>query len=1226
MKRALKGLGWGLLALLLAIALMLGWVVGTESGSRWALGRVPGLTLTGFEGRLGGHWQAERLVWQQDARRIEIEQPEMDWSPACLLRLTLCIESLTAGAVELVFPPTPEQQPPAEPFSLADIKLPLELRVGELAVGPVRFNGTEQLQRLRLVADWGEEGATLETLRLVRDDVELTLEGRLSTTGQWPLELQGTATLTAPEDQPWELDFAASGELRDQVALRVDSDGYFEGRLSGEVQPLAEHLPARLRLEGDDFKPLPTLPETLRLQDIELTLAGNLEQGYQVLGTTRLPAEGTPVDVALQGRVTASEATLALLEFAAGAERTVRLEGHVDWREALQAQAKLSWRDFAWATLYPDIAEPPVSLRTLDAEFEYDDGRYLGHFDLAGTGPAGDFTLQSPVSGDLEQVHFPDLRLQAGEGTASGSVSFGFAEAIEWKADLALAGLDPAYWIEALPGRLEGAVRSEGSLAGGLRGTASLDIDGTLRGQPAALHAEAEVRDTRWSLSALDLRVGDNRIQGDGHWGETVQARLELELARLGQLWPGLGGRLEGLVTATGTPEALSASARLDGTALAFGDTQVGSLALQAGLDEGERGSLNLSAGELRAAGRALGQLTIEAQGSLDAHRGQLRLDGPLAEVAIDLRGGLRDDTWHGQLTRAELEAAEQAWVLRETTPLTRFPDGRLVMGAHCWDSPPASLCGGEQRLLPTPDIDYRLRNFPLERIAAHLPQDVDWQGELNADLAFARPDSGPVGGLRIDAGPGTLRVREADRWIDFPYETLALDAELTPDEASGQLQFDGGALGSMFVQASVDPRGAIKPLRGEFRLTDLALEAARPFLPQVEQLDGHIEGAGVLTGTLAAPQIEGTLRLENGEIGGGQLPTSLEDLNLVVEIDGEALTLDGQWRSGEQGRGSLTGSLDWSDRIDLDARLVGERLPVVIEPYAEVEIAPNLRISLAGDQFSVAGRVEVPRGAIVIRDLPPSTVQVSEDAVIVGEEAEQPAEPVDIDMDVDVVVGEDRLTFSGFGLTALLRGFLHIGDDLDTRGQLNLVDGRYRAYGQRLTIRRARLLFTGPLSQPFLDIEAIRRIEEDDVIAGLRITGSAAQPQVEVFAEPAMSQEQALSYLVLGRPLGADTGDNNLLAQAALGLGLLGGQRVAGGFAERLGIENFQLDTQGSGTETRVVASGELTDRLTLRYGVGVFEAPNTFALRYQLTKRIFLEVASGLASSLDIFYRRDF
>jgi translocation and assembly module TamB len=228
--------------------------------------------------------------------------------------------------------------------------------------------------------------------------------------------------------------------------------------------------------------------------------------------------------------------------------------------------------------------------------------------------------------------------------------------------------------------------------------------------------------------------------------------------------------------------------------------------------------------------------------------------------------------------------------------------------------------------------------------------------------------------------------------------------------------------------------------------------------------------------------------------------------------------------------------------------------------------------------------------------------------------------------MDVDVEVGQDRLRFSGFGLTADLAGYLHIGDDFDARGELSLNKGRYRAYGQRLTIRRARLLFTGVLSQPYLDIEAIRRIEDENVIAGLRITGSAEQPRVDVFAEPAMSQEQALSYLVLGRPLGAETGDSNLLAQAALGLGLAGSASITGNVAQRLGIEDFQLDTEGSGTDTSVVASGKLTDRLTLRYGVGVFEPANTVALRYQLTKRIFLEAASGLASSLDVFYRRDF
>ena len=112
----------------------------------------------------------------------------------------------------------------------------------------------------------------------------------------------------------------------------------------------------------------------------------------------------------------------------------------------------------------------------------------------------------------------------------------------------------------------------------------------------------------------------------------------------------------------------------------------------------------------------------------------------------------------------------------------------------------------------------------------------------------------------------------------------------------------------------------------------------------------------------------------------------------------------------------------------------------------------------------------------------------------------------------------------------------------------------------------------------------------------------------------------------MLGRPLGAETGDSNLLAQAALGLGLAGSASITGNVAQRLGIEDFQLDTEGSGTDTSVVASGKLTDRLTLRYGVGVFEPANTVALRYQLTKRIFLEAASGLASSLDVFYRRDF
>ncbi|NAT17815.1 hypothetical protein CU663_26650, partial [Pseudomonas syringae pv. actinidifoliorum] len=113
---------------------------------------------------------------------------------------------------------------------------------------------------------------------------------------------------------------------------------------------------------------------------------------------------------------------------------------------------------------------------------------------------------------------------------------------------------------------------------------------------------------------------------------------------------------------------------------------------------------------------------------------------------------------------------------------------------------------------------------------------------------------------------------------------------------------------------------------------------------------------------------------------------------------------------------------------------------------------------------------------------------------------------------------------------------------------------------------------------------------------------------------------------LVMGRPLSTSGEDNNMVAQAALALGVAGSSSTTGKLADNLGIKDFELDTSGTGDKTNVVASGKITEKLSLRYGVGVFEPANTIALRYLLSKRVYLEAASGVASSLDIFYKRDF
>ncbi|MNZ42774.1 Translocation and assembly module TamB [compost metagenome] len=341
------------------------------------------------------------------------------------------------------------------------------------------------------------------------------------------------------------------------------------------------------------------------------------------------------------------------------------------------------------------------------------------------------------------------------------------------------------------------------------------------------------------------------------------------------------------------------------------------------------------------------------------------------------------------------------------------------------------------------------------------------------------------------------------------------------------------------------------------------------------------------------------------------------------MDIRGQQAQLSGRWRSGAQGQGSLAGELGWAGAPQLDLQIRGSRLPAVVEPYANLELEPDLQLALRDGQLKLSGRVAIPRGRIKVRELPPQAVKVSADARIVGAPPATAPAAAGLKMDLRLALGEDLLSFAGFGLTGDLKGNLRVRDNLDSRGTLNLENGRYRAYGQRLTLRRARLIFAGPIDQPLLDIEAIRKV--DDVTAGLRISGRADAPVSEVFSEPAMSQEQALSYLVLGRAPGS-SGDSDMISQAALALGLAGGTPVGGAIAERLGIKDFLLESEGSGASSSVAASGYLSEKLSLRYGVGVFEQGNVFALRYDLTKKLYLEAASGLASSLDLFYKRDY
>ncbi|PBK50643.1 translocation/assembly module TamB [Pseudomonas syringae pv. actinidiae] len=1223
-KRTAKIAGVSLIALLLLVIVSVSLLLGTQAGSRWALARVPGLQLENFQGRLGGQWNAERLVWQQGEDRVEVQAVAFAWTPACLLKMTLCIDRLHAGQVLLRFPPSGAPRDEG-PVNLPALKLPLALQLGDVQLGSLQLDGVEQLRDLKLAAHWTAAGLQIDSAHLQRDALILDLNGLLKPEGDWPLTAKGQLQLPPQDGQPWTLALDIQGDVLKTLLLKADSSGYLSGVLSGELQPLAEHLPARLKLTAEHFKPSAALPDTLQLDQLLLTAEGNLYSGYLINGSASLPAEKGPVALALQGRVDANGASIAALDLAADDQQRLAINGKLNWQNGFSADANIDWLDFPWQRLYPVASEPQVALHAFKGEVSYTDGNYLGNFNASLKGPAGAFTVVSPFSGNLQEIHLPQLEVVAGQGKASGHLDLQFADGIGWDTALDLSALDPSFWIAELPGTLAGPLRSKGQFRNEqLELTADLDLKGRLRGQPAVLQAKADGRDQQWTVSSLNIRLGDNRIQGTGSLQERLKGQLDLDLPRLGQLWPRLQGQVKGRLDLAGTLQTPQGQLALQGSQLALQDNRLQNLALTARLDQAQRATLNVKGVGIQAGDTALGTLLIDAQGTLKAQQLKLDLQGPLLKLAIAIDGGLDKGNWRGRLASGTVQSGGQNWRLQQPAKIERLADGRLNFGAHCWLSGAASLCGGDQRLMPDPRLRYQLKNFPLDSLAQWMPKDFAWKGTLNADVQLDIPAVGPSGQISIDAGGGTLRVRNNDHWLDFPYQTLKLASTLTPKRINSRLDFEGGKLGRLLLNAQIDPLAKDKPLAGDFNLSGLDISVARPFAPMVQKLNGRLNGSGRLSGSLLAPLVNGSVALEGGEVAGAELPMELHDLNVQALIAGESVQINGGWKSGSTGQGSIGGQVAWGQSLLVDVSLKGSRLPINVEPYAAVEAAPDLKISMQGERLAISGKVLVPKGAITVRELPPSTVKLSGDTVIVGQQTEEGAPPLAVAMDINVEVGQEKLSFSGFGLTANLVGRVHIGDNLDTRGELNLNDGRYRAYGQRLTIRKARLLFAGPVDQPYLDIEAIR--QTDDVIAGIRLTGSAEQPTTEVFSEPAMSQEQALSYLVMGRPLSTSGEDNNMVAQAALALGVAGSSSTTGKLADNLGIKDFELDTSGTGDKTNVVASGKITEKLSLRYGVGVFEPANTIALRYLLSKRVYLEAASGVASSLDIFYKRDF
>jgi translocation and assembly module TamB len=304
----------------------------------------------------------------------------------------------------------------------------------------------------------------------------------------------------------------------------------------------------------------------------------------------------------------------------------------------------------------------------------------------------------------------------------------------------------------------------------------------------------------------------------------------------------------------------------------------------------------------------------------------------------------------------------------------------------------------------------------------------------------------------------------------------------------------------------------------------------------------------------------------------------------------------------------------------------------VVQRADAEIVATPDLRVDVALPAIEVTGTVHVPRASVTVDALPAQAVTPSPDTVVHGVEAPTRRRPLEVRSSIQLTLGDD-VRYAGLNLDTTVGGELRLatepGASATATGALRLA-GTYDAYGQRLELERGQLLFSGPIGDPGLDVRAVRKLEGTDATeateVGVELTGTLRAPRTRIVSTPAMSEADALSYLLFGRPAsggegGIGTEETSALQAAALSLGLQQALPAVQRLGNSLGLD--ELTVQSTTADAGELMAGKyLSPKVYIRYSYGLFNRIGGLLLRFKVNERLSIETRSGDQKSMDLLY----
>ena len=849
---------------------------------------------------------------------------------------------------------------------------------------------------------------------------------------------------------------------------------------------------------------------------------------------------------------------------------------------------------------------------------------------ISGDIPAVSVTTRGTREADRIGFEAVSISNEWGRLLASGETVT--SPALVWRFDFEASGLDPA----AADPRLNGKLRVTGESTGRIVDQQPVldvridDMGGDLNGYPVNGSGTVSYAKEQLQVDGGVVRVGDNRINLDGSYGQQLRVNAALRLSDLSQLGIGAAGLLQGDIRLNTNFKTLEATGNLNGKGLAWKDYFVDALVADFKVPATGRGDVVLQLADARIGNLMLATGRLEASGTAQSHTLQADLSVEQGRTEVRVEGSFADERWSGAVEKLGLYGEQLGeWTLQEAADFS-LSRSEFKLGRTCLSTSTTAgvACSALDYDFSGPlRFDASVKELPLAAFAVSLPEGTTVEGTIEAHAKGEYMNQRLTADAALDVQNLSLKaIFEGDE-LAASFDRAFAKASVIDNHLKGDLEFrlsnqTDHIRSTIEIIDVFDPDSALRG-QGSLELTDLSVLSF--FVPDLSNPVGRIAGSVDVAGSLAAPRIIGEIGLSDGSFGIRRAGIAVTEVNVILrQPDVAHLSLQGSARSGD-GRLDIRGETELSSAsgIRTELTLNGENFTLIQLPDWQVTASPDIAVVFDDNAIRVSGEVRIPRANINIPSLPETAERPSSDVVVYRENEPAPAKRRILYVDVRTVLG-NAVVLSGFGLTTGLEGSVRITGSSNTpyasSGRVILRGGRYQAYGQNLAIDSGELIFNGPLINPTLNIRATRKAT-DGTVAGIHLTGTPMALKSQVYSEPAKGDAEALAYLLTGRPLGsADSAEGAMLNQAAFALGLTSAGNIASVIRNELGFET--LGIQGGAENRQFVAGKRIGERLLIEYAYGMVDNLGTLLLRYQLTNRIILESRSGTARMLDIVY----